>query len=183
MNNKKLTKGLAAVALVASLGVVGGSLAWFTDTDLAENTFVTNHVDIKLDEPGYKDDQVVLPGATFVKNPRITLKEGSSNAKVVVTLSDKSVEVFDLEDFGLQYDVRNWKVSEDGAYIVCNNVLKAGDEVYPFGENAQVMIPHSFGNKYADATIKISFTAEAVQAENNEAGFEAQDLVIEQYVG
>lgn len=188
MNKKKLVTGLAAVALVASLGFVGGSLAWFTDNDQATNTFTTNHIDIELDEPGYNDNQVVLPGSSFVKSPEITLTKDSSpayvritKAKVVATLSDGSIEMFDLEDFGLNHDTKKWTVSEDGAYVVYNEVLKPGEKVYPFGENATIVIPQSFGNKYADAKFTIQFTAEAVQADNNESGFAADGLVIEQY--
>lgn len=49
MNKKKLGTGLLALALVGVVGI-GGSLAWFTDTDNRTNTFTTGKVDITLTE-------------------------------------------------------------------------------------------------------------------------------------
>ena len=39
MNKKKLGTGLIALALVGVVGI-GGSLAWFTDTESKTNTFI-----------------------------------------------------------------------------------------------------------------------------------------------
>ena len=46
---KKLTLVVTCIVLVAAM-VIGGTLAYFTDTKSAENTFTVGDVKIKLDE-------------------------------------------------------------------------------------------------------------------------------------
>ena len=46
---KKVALTAAAVALVGTLAV-GGTLAWFTDTETATNVVTTGHVDISVME-------------------------------------------------------------------------------------------------------------------------------------
>ena len=64
---KKLTAIFLCVALVA-IAIVGASLAYFTDTKTATNTFTMGDVKIKLDETNVNDpegDRVatnLLPG-------------------------------------------------------------------------------------------------------------------------
>ena len=72
MNRKKLGSGMLALALVGLIGV-GGSLAWFTDTDSKQNSFTLNHVEIGVTEDkwsGPKEDYV--PGTPCDKNPKVT---------------------------------------------------------------------------------------------------------------
>lgn len=72
---KKLTAIFLCVALVA-IAIVGASLAYFTDTKTATNTFTMGDVKIKLDETNVNDpegDRVasneynVYPGAVVTK--------------------------------------------------------------------------------------------------------------------
>ena len=74
---KKITAIFLCVALVA-IAVVGASLAYFTDTKTATNTFTMGDVKIKLDETNVIDpegDRVtsnaydVYPGAVVTKDP------------------------------------------------------------------------------------------------------------------
>ena len=74
---KKLTAIFLCVALVA-IAIVGASLAYFTDTKTATNTFTMGDVKIKLDETNVNDpegDRVasneynVYPGAVVTKDP------------------------------------------------------------------------------------------------------------------
>lgn len=51
MNAKKKILAVALAASMAVLAVGGSSLAYFTDTDHADNTFTVGNVDIKLTEP------------------------------------------------------------------------------------------------------------------------------------
>ena len=51
---KKVALTAAAVALVGTLAV-GGTLAWFTDTETATNVVTMGEVDIRLSEDGGKD--------------------------------------------------------------------------------------------------------------------------------
>lgn len=74
---KKITAIFLCVALVA-IAIVGASLAYFTDTKTATNTFTMGDVKIKLDETNVNDvdgDRVTsntyntYPGAVVTKDP------------------------------------------------------------------------------------------------------------------
>lgn len=74
---KKITAIFLCVALVA-IAIVGASLAYFTDSKSAENTFTMGNVQIKLDETNVNDptgDRVTsntynaYPGAVVTKDP------------------------------------------------------------------------------------------------------------------
>ena len=72
MNKKVLSTVLAGALAVTA--VVGGSLAYFTDTDEKTNTFTVGNVDITLTEPGWeatgkKDAETVYAGEPWPRTP------------------------------------------------------------------------------------------------------------------
>lgn len=78
---KRIITICLALAILASLAA-GASLAFFTDTDNATNTFTTGKVDIKLVETFDPDNAKLLPGANVNKDVYIELEEGSEDAYV-----------------------------------------------------------------------------------------------------
>ena len=84
---KKITALCLCVALLA-VAVVGASLAYFTDTDKATNTFTVGKVDIKLNEVFDPDNAKLVPGSSSTtaikKEVTISLEEGSDDAWVWV---------------------------------------------------------------------------------------------------
>lgn len=82
--NKKQIVALATCVATAAVAVVGGTLAYFTDTDDAINVFTTGKVDIKLVENFDGDNAKLLPGSenSVTKEVKITLEEGSEDAWV-----------------------------------------------------------------------------------------------------
>lgn len=91
---KKITAIFLCVALVA-IAVVGASLAYFTDTKTATNTFTMGDVKIKLDETNVNDpdgDRVtsnaydVYPGAVVTKDP-IVHNTGKNAAYIRATIN------------------------------------------------------------------------------------------------
>lgn len=91
---KKLTAIFLCVALVA-IAIVGASLAYFTDTKTATNTFTMGDVKIKLDETNVNDpegDRVasneynVYPGAVVTKDP-IVHNVGQNAAYIRATVN------------------------------------------------------------------------------------------------
>ena len=85
---KKITAIFLCVALVA-IAVVGASLAYFTDTDSANNTFTVGKVDITLVEKNadgteFTQDQKLYPGTktqnNIAKIVTVTNNEGSEDA-------------------------------------------------------------------------------------------------------
>lgn len=159
---------VAAVALVAVIGV-GATLAYFTDKDSKTNVVTMGKVDIKLDEPEFSknpDDTItdVKPNQTIVKDPKITVEEGSLDAyvraKIVFEgLSDEQVaDILPLIDI----DTTKWFLSTDGYYYYQAS-MAAGASDYLF---QSVKIPENWGNEVSELTFKINVFAEAIQADS-----------------
>ncbi len=83
MKRKKLI--IAAVVMLLVF-LVGGAIAFFTDTDSKTNTFTVGKVDITLTEPNWvaTNAENLLPGATVTKDPTVTLASDSADAYVFV---------------------------------------------------------------------------------------------------
>lgn len=85
---KKKIITLCLVVALAATAIIGGTLAYFTDTDEATNTFTTGNVKIQLEEKNadgtdFTQDQKLLPGSKTENNvPKIvTVKNtGSEDA-------------------------------------------------------------------------------------------------------
>ena len=86
---KKLT-AIALIVAILAVGIIGGSLAYFTDTTQAEvNTFTVGKVDINLTEPEWKEneDHTLMPGHVFAKDPTITVAQDSQDAYVFLEMT------------------------------------------------------------------------------------------------
>ena len=143
MKKKSILMAAIAVMLVAVL-VVGGTLAYFTDTKSADNTFTVGDVKIKLDESNVNDpdgDRVtsneytgVFPGIQYKKDPVVT-NTGKNGAYVraVVTIENG------MNWMGL-YNENVWTAPQAEAFmkLICN---KMGDgwslEDYDYVTNAE----------------------------------------------
>ena len=101
MKKKTILVAAIAVMLVAAL-VVGGTLAYFTDTKTADNTFTMGNVAITLDETNAdpnaptgsgrvtENAYTVYPGLTVAKDPTVTnvgANDAWIRAKIVVKAS------------------------------------------------------------------------------------------------
>lgn len=88
MSKKKIAIVLASTALIASL-VIGGTLAYLTDTDTKTNTFTMGDVDIRLDEVWNPQDGVdVVPGDSFTKRPTVVAVDGDSYMRIKMEIFD-----------------------------------------------------------------------------------------------
>ena len=96
--NKKIVLAVASLGLVATMAV-GGTLAYFTDTDAKKNEFVLGKVDISLvedtkdlkaekleDESGINYSNV-MPGDELNKNVDVKVNEDSRNAYIAVKIN------------------------------------------------------------------------------------------------
>ena len=93
-----MKKKIVAICLVACLAVIaiaGATLAYFTDTKKAENTFTMGNVKITLDETDIdnpdgdrvtKNEYNVYPGQTVVKDP-IVHNVGANDAYIRATVN------------------------------------------------------------------------------------------------
>lgn len=74
---KKKVLALSFVMALLAIAVVGGSLAWFTDTDEVKNTFVMGTLDIKQKE-NYYQNSALMP---IVHNNTETLTDDANYVK------------------------------------------------------------------------------------------------------
>lgn len=123
---KKITAICLCIALVA-IAVVGATLAYFTDTKTATNTFTMGDVKIKLDETNVNDldgDRVtsneynVYPGAVVTKDP-IVHNTGKNGAyiRAIVTVENG------MNWLGL-YNDNVWTAPQEDAFnALINNTL------------------------------------------------------------
>ena len=56
MNKKKLITTLGALSLAATISI-GGTVAYLTDKDVADNKFTVGKVEVDLEEPEWDEDE------------------------------------------------------------------------------------------------------------------------------
>lgn len=138
MNKKKILVLAVSVALVAILAI-GGSLAYFTDTDEATNTFTVGNVDITLIEQqgtedgsaleNYQDGHILMPivgSAQGEKYPNGQPKAENYIDKIVTIKNTGASDAY----------VR--------AYFAIPSALDDGYETFNAGAN---ILHFNFGNK------------------------------------
>ena len=94
---KKIFSLCLVVALVAT-AVIGGTLAYFTDTTESKvNEFTVGNVKINLTEPEWKGNATLMPGTSYAKDPTITVGEKSQDAYVFLKMDmNKYVSLVNL---------------------------------------------------------------------------------------
>lgn len=84
---KKKIMAMCLVIAMAATAVIGGTLAYFTDTDKVANTFAMGNVDINLFETkdgvkiedGINFEEKIVPNHVFDKDPTVEVIEGSED--------------------------------------------------------------------------------------------------------
>ena len=116
MNKRRILAIAMSLCIVAILAV-GASLAYFTDTDKATNTFTTGKVDITLVEE-FTAQSKLLPGTNKTNNVKkvVTVKNDndseSSYVRVHIALPSAAVD----QDLNAYNDILHWNFkSEDYA--------------------------------------------------------------------
>lgn len=95
---KKKIVALCLVVALAATAIIGGTLAYFTDTDEVNNTFTAGNVKLDLYEHDINNpdaeveandytDTPIMPGRTFAKDPTIRIEEGSEDAYVFLDIT------------------------------------------------------------------------------------------------
>lgn len=179
---KKIVSLCLVVALIA-VAVIGGTLAYFTDTDSATNTFTVGNVDISLTEDQWVAPTAAEPGVAYAKNPVVS-NIGANDAwvRVNVTLSDYAAfagaaeanEITDLATIFAGHDENKWAlvgapVVDEAANTVTysyyyKTILAPGTNTGALFTS--VTIPAAFDNEDMAALgddFTISITADAIQ--------------------
>ena len=170
---RKVALTAAAVAMVGTLAV-GGTLAWFTDTETATNVITTGNVDIawyekggtedfeKMDGNGlqFGDETPVTPGAKLTKEAKIK-NEGKNSAYIRAKITVAN-NVEDIVEFELAND--EWVDGEDGYYYY-KGIVAPGAETSLLIDS--LTISANAGNEKTnieEASVKL--VAEAIQSDN-----------------
>lgn len=173
---KRKILALALTLCMAAILIVGGTLAYFTDTERKDNVFTVGNVDITLTEPnwdanGSEDAPEAYPGEALAKDPTVT-NTGANPCFVrikvegweVLGANNKITYRTDYKDDVLG---DNWVLHTDG-YFYYNEVLAVGDETDALFD--QIVIPTSVTNGF-DGNYDLVVTAEAVQAQGARASW------------
>ena len=173
--NKKIVLAVASLGLVATMAV-GGTLAYFTDTDAKKNEFVLGKVDISLvedtnDEKGQKlEDESgikysdVMPGDELEKNVDVKVNEDSRDAYIAVKID--IVGDFTENDDAVaapEVDVKvEWTEVAEGFYV-----YKEAEESVAENTVVDVFDTVSVPTVWTQShDFDIEITAYAVQSEN-----------------
>ena len=164
-------------ALVVLCLLMAGTLAYFTQEEIAHNVITSGAIDIELIEKAIKDGKEVdfedvegiMPGMDISKIVKIE-NTGDSDAFVRIKLGYKVVladgtEVEPDESLvKIDFDDANWTWT-DGNIWYYNKPLKSGETTPPLFTT--VAFSTAIGNDYQGAKFTIDVSAQAVQAANN----------------
>lgn len=155
---------IAATAALGALLVVGGTLAWFTDTETATNVVTTGNVQIAIQENGDKMDPgerltfagAQTPGQSLDKKVEI-LNIGKNDAYIRVKI---------VNDAGLELSITddtNWIPEDDYYYYLLPVKAELG---FTTALLEEVKIPSDWTNDAVDMEYEVKINAEAIQSDN-----------------
>ena len=184
MNKKKILALCLIVCLLAT-AAVGGTLAYFTDTDAATNTFTVGNVDIDLTEPkwdatGKAEAENAYPGEALAKDPTVT-NNGNNPCFVRVSVEGLNQFVGEYGEAGkIIYRTdyvdgalgENWELHTDG-YFYYTKVLAVDATTDALFD--QIVMPFALEN--GEETEGIVVKAYAVQAQGARPSFAAVEAM------
>lgn len=187
---KKRTKLITAAVSLGALMTVGGTLAWFTDSETATNVVTTGNVNVKITEALPTAEQQTEGGFTAVENEGKGITyDGIEPGTVIpknpviqyIGISDAyvryKVEVSGIPENNVKFikngeDVTGMITNMAGDYIYSTETFKKGDfvthggsvnEAVPFFTEVEFL----GGNELVDLQdIAITIKADAIQADN-----------------
>ena len=145
---KKILMFVGAVLCVVLLvaGSIAGTFAYLTSTMKVTNTFTVGDVNIDLDESlvdldgtpiegasrVHQNEYHLVPGTTYTKDPRITIKTGSEASFLFVKVENglKSVAMSDTEAANLGKKTIATQMAENGWDLYYTHTNTEGEELY-----------------------------------------------------
>lgn len=166
---KKKTLALFLALALVLVGIIGGTMAWLTDTtDEVVNTFTDSDIDITLAETTGEDYKMV-PGYTISKDPKVTVEEGSEKCYLFVKLEEST----NFDSF-LTYEIADGWTALDGVDNVYYRTVDTADmgTAYSVLKDDQVTVKgevtKEMMNALTDATYPtLTVTAYASQFNKN----------------
>lgn len=148
--NKKLVT-LLVCAVVMTVGAISATMAYFTDSEQATNTFTVGHVDITLDEAKVDElgtpiagaDRVteneykLIPGSTYLKDPTVHVTADSDDCWLFVTVDNQIEALEGGKTIATQMAEKGW--TQMGMYkevplYKYADIVHASDDIIIFGE-------------------------------------------------
>lgn len=176
---KKEVLALCLVIALAATAIIGGTLAYFTDTKDATNTFTVGNVSIALTEPnwegsGSQDAPEVYPGEPLAKDPTVT-NNGANPCFVRIKVEGLNClgnagMITYRTDYVTDKLGDNWVKHTDGYYYY-SKVLEVGATTDALFD--QIVIPTGLTNGDAKTKFNVVVSAEAVQAQGAKASWSA----------
>lgn len=149
---KKLTVIFLCVALVA-IAIVGASLAYFTDTDKATNTFTVGNVKIDLIESKFHREGNDNSGDTTIPDPThtVTADDGMKYVTTGHTMFTNDEIKADAKTYATDYlAVKGENMVPGRGVAKCPYVVNTGaNDAYI---RIRVMIPSAANNDFVDVT-------------------------------
>ena len=128
MKKKILAMSLCVVML--AIAIVGGTLAYFTDTDTETNTFTVGKVAITLDESPVNDAGVVqegnrvkentyklIPGHEYTKDPIVHVDADSENSWIFIKVENQLGDIEAEKLIATKITDNGWTELTDGSGI------------------------------------------------------------------
>ena len=180
-----MKKKIAVFAILLALFsiVAMGTLAYYTDAEIAHNIITTGEVDIRVVETmmdgtteiPYPDTSIeIMPGRTVSKIVRVENLDAPAYVRAKYELSCSGPEIKEgMVQIAIGPD---WQYNSDGWYYY-NGVVT--DQTTEFFKEV-IFDGASMTNEYQNCTLTILVKAQAVQADNNGASaLEAIDWPVE----
>lgn len=180
---KKITAICLVVALAAT-AIVGGTLAYFTDTDEKENVLTVGNVDITLTEPNWEtegkvDAEDAYPGEPLKKDP--TVENVGANPCFVRVRVEWDATLGEMEyrtDYVAGQLGEGWVKGNDG-YFYYDGVLDIGETTDALFD--QIIVPTDIDNDTTDTEYTVTVSAEAVQAQGAKPSFaDVEQMTLEE---
>jgi predicted ribosomally synthesized peptide with SipW-like signal peptide len=161
----KKRKTIIAALVLALLLLIGGAIAYFTDTESTENKFILGKVDIELVEPSFLTANAtdIVPGTTVAKDPTIK-NVGRNSAYVFLAVDFKCLDGDPL----FTYTVNpGWTLLSGGA---CDDETGKLEAVYYYGSGDTLTVLDKASSTPAlfnDVTLMRELSTEAAELFNN----------------
>lgn len=126
---KKKILALCVVVSLAAVAIIGGTLAYFTDTDAETNVFTTGNVKIDLIEKFDPDNAKLMPGIDIQKEVYVK-NTGSETAYVRVHIAFPAILDNGTPELAAYKNTLHWNFTKDsvqeGAWSQLQNAKQVG---------------------------------------------------------
>ena len=204
MNKKKILAFAMVLSMIAILAI-GGTIAYFTAEDSAENVFTVGNVEIELTEPnwdnqGSVDGENAYPGEPLAKDPTVTnignnpcfvrIKVSGLNVLQIHSLSEELIRIrnsnYELDEVNEGWFYTQHESEQDGeyTYIYYNKVLGTEEDNKTTATPAfsHIVIPFDTNNEGTGEEFTIDVIAQAVQAQGAKPSWSAVQAMTEEEI-